>query len=159
MGNKRVPRSFFTVKGGVFGRFNLFDILVFLLLFLCVAVIYVKIAQPKITGRLLYKEAATREVSITVVLDEGMDWIFDDLVVGDFQKGRLGKPIYEITGKEFRPAAEGGRRVFVTLKVKAAVEPQGVLSVRGSALKIGQYFFFDGEKVMFTGRVTKIKVP
>jgi hypothetical protein len=88
-----------------------------------------------------------------------MGWIFDDMLIGDFQKGRQGEPIYEIVSKEFRSIPEGGKRIFVKLKVKAVVEPGGVLSVRGSALKKGQGFFFESAKIMFTGKITKIEIP
>jgi hypothetical protein len=146
-------------NGNILGRFNLFDISVFLLVLLCVAAVFVKITAPNITSRLLYKEQKTKEVFITVALDEGMGWIFDELAVGDFQKGRRAEPIYEIIGKEFRSIEGDGKQIFVKLKVRAVIEPGGILSLRGSALKIGQYFFFDNEKIMFMGKIAKIEIP
>lgn len=147
----------FDKKGRLLGKFNLFDVMVVVLIILCGVTVYVRITSPGTISRFIYRKPETKDVSVTIILPEEMTWLDKYITIGDFRKGRFGEVVATVVGKELNSTLGGDKRLFVKLKVRAVVEPGGVLTVGGRLLKIGENLGFESSKIKFKGHIIEIE--
>lgn len=143
-------------KGRLFGKINLFDLTVILLIIFCGVAVYVGIRYPGRISRIIKGEPELKPVLVRVVLAEDLEWLSEYISIGDFQKGRFGEIIAEIIEKKWVSFVNGGRRLVIDLKVNARLQPGGILTIGGKPLRTGYTFGFGSKKVNFRGYVLEV---
>jgi hypothetical protein len=142
-------------KGRLFGKINIFDIMILLLVALLGVATYVGITSPHRFSRIITGKPEYRQVKVTVILPESMHWLKEYIRVGDVQRGRYGGVIAEIRKVEDR-LSHNNEYLLVELKVKATVTPGERLSFGGRLLRVGEDFLFKSRDVKFKGYVMKV---
>ncbi len=146
-------------RGRLFGRMNLLDIVVLLIVSVLAAGLYIKVRYPERIRRLVADVPEEEYVTVHVILPQALNWMQEHISIGDKQLGINSKIFAELVFITSQDNPDFGNDLLLTFKVLATKERGETLVFGRNALKIGNAFVFETPGYILHGYVRDVEQP
>ena len=144
-------------NGKIFGKVNILDFAVLLLVLLVVFIVAINKFFPDRVPGVIRRMPQQKEFIVKVILDKERNWLADYIKTGDGQRDLENNFMAEIIKVKKAKIADNTYSVIITLRLKANIEPGGFIVYGSNLLRPGENFVLETKGYLLKGLVYSVE--